>query len=50
METLPGVVSLEEEFSEWNINPVSSRLLLGAGQLYVYYSKMQIIFLRNVGQ
>lgn len=39
----------EEEFSQWDINPVYSHLLLGAGQLYVYYSKMQIIFLRNVG-
>lgn len=50
METLPGALSPEEEFSQWDINPVSSCLLLGAGQLYVYYSKMHIIFLRNVGR
>lgn len=50
METLPGALSPEEEFSQWDINPVSSRLLPGTGQLYVYYSKMQIIFLRNVGR
>ena len=38
-----------EEFSLWDINPISSCLLLRTGQLYLYYSKMWIIFLQNVG-
>lgn len=39
----------EEESSRWDINPVSPRLPLAAGQLYLYYSKMQIVFLLDVG-